>query len=44
MTEKLVHECSKCGATSEQTPVISFVYNGQVHWICVHCLPALIHG
>jgi hypothetical protein len=44
MSEKLIQECSKCGTTSEHKPVISFVFNGQTYWVCVHCLPALIHG
>ena len=44
MSEKSVIECSKCGTTSENKPVLSFVFNGETHWVCVKCLPSLIHG
>lgn len=37
-------ECSNCGTTSELTPVITYVHQGEEKHVCVHCLPALIHG
>ncbi|MDA8443393.1 MAG: hypothetical protein M0Z55_13650 [Peptococcaceae bacterium] len=44
MSEKVKYECSKCGTTSDETAMMSFVFKGQTYWVCVHCLPALIHG
>lgn len=42
--ENLELECSHCGTTSELTPVITYVYQGDEKCVCVHCLPMLIHG
>ncbi len=37
-------ECNHCGTTSELTPVITYVHQGEEKHVCVHCLPMLIHG
>ncbi|CAA7601182.1 Hypothetical protein DEACI_1835 [Acididesulfobacillus acetoxydans] len=37
-------ECSHCGTTSELTPVLKYVYQGEEKTVCVRCLPMLIHG
>jgi hypothetical protein len=42
--ENLELECSHCGTTSELTPVITYVHQGEEKNVCVHCLPMLIHG
>lgn len=42
--ENIEQECSHCGTTSELTPVITYVHQGDEKHVCVHCLPMLIHG
>lgn len=37
-------ECEHCGTTSELTPVMTYVFQGEEKHVCVHCLPMLIHG
>lgn len=37
-------ECEHCGTTSELTPVVTYVHQGEEKHICTHCLPMLIHG
>lgn len=37
-------ECAHCGTTSELTPVMKYVFQGEEKNVCVHCLPMLIHG
>ena len=37
-------ECANCGTTSELTPVLTYVHQGEEKHICMHCLPMLIHG
>lgn len=37
-------ECAHCGTSSELTPIMSYVYQGEEKFVCVRCLPALIHG
>lgn len=37
-------ECAHCGTTSELTPIIKYVHQGEEKAVCVHCLPMLIHG
>ncbi|MEK7280818.1 MAG: hypothetical protein AAB037_00495 [Chloroflexota bacterium] len=36
--------CSQCGATSHQRPLVSYEFKGQEKRVCVRCLPMLIHG
>ena len=38
------HTCSVCGVTSEERILISAEKEGGQVWICVRCLPAIIHG
>lgn len=37
-------ECSHCGTTSELTPILTYIYQGEEKQVCTHCLPMLIHG
>ncbi|MBI4321830.1 MAG: hypothetical protein HY675_25330 [Chloroflexi bacterium] len=38
------HQCMRCGATSDQRVLLSGELKGDIVWICVTCLPYLIHG
>lgn len=42
--ENIEYECEQCGTTSELTPIITYVFQGEEKHICTHCLPMLIHG
>ena len=43
--KQLVGEgCFRCGATEEDTVLIPCRHGGKSQWVCVHCLPPLIHG
>lgn len=37
-------KCQECGATSDQKVLLSCVSDNQQSWVCVNCLPMLIHG
>jgi len=37
-------KCQECGASSDQTVLLACLSNNQQSWVCVHCLPMLIHG
>ena len=37
-------ECAHCGTTSELTPILTYVHQGEEKHVCTHCLPMLIHG
>ena len=45
-TEKKVgpRQCFLCAATSQKAPLLACEHQGQAKWVCVRCLPALIHG
>ena len=36
--------CHRCGAVSEQRPLLPVVSQSTQQWVCVRCLPELIHG
>ena len=36
--------CFRCGATEETAVLFPCRYQGQSRWVCVRCLPPLIHG
>jgi MinD superfamily P-loop ATPase len=36
--------CFRCGATEENVVLIPCRHAGKSQWVCVHCLPPLIHG
>jgi ribosomal protein L37AE/L43A len=38
------HTCSQCGVNSQQRALLSGEYQGKPIWVCVGCLPRLIHG
>lgn len=44
MSEDTDARCMECGATSNQKVLLSCVKEDSQAWVCVHCLPILIHG
>ena len=36
--------CERCGAGEHQAPLMACRTEGKSVWVCVRCLPALIHG
>lgn len=38
------HCCAICGTKSDERVLLAAEQNGKPVWVCVHCLPALIHG
>jgi len=40
----LGEKCFRCGADEEQAVLIPCRTKGASHWVCVKCLPPLIHG
>jgi len=40
----LGEKCFRCGAGEEQAVLIPCRTQGASRWVCVHCLPPLIHG
>ncbi|MFQ6050795.1 MAG: hypothetical protein ACE5K4_03805 [Candidatus Hydrothermarchaeota archaeon] len=39
-----MNKCLNCGNTSEEIPLIKCEVKGEQKWVCVKCLPVLIHG
>lgn len=37
-------KCLSCGSTDDQVVLLSCLKQGEETWVCVHCLPMLIHG
>lgn len=37
-------ECMVCHSDSQVRPLIPLVNKGEQEWVCVGCLPMLIHG
>lgn len=44
MSDETDAKCMECGATSDQKVLLSCVKDDSPTWVCVHCLPMLIHG
>lgn len=44
MSDETTAKCMECGATSGQKVLLSCVKDDSQTWVCVHCLPMLIHG
>jgi MinD superfamily P-loop ATPase len=40
----LKETCFRCGATEEDAVLLPCRHKGESRWVCVHCLPPLIHG
>ena len=40
----LEETCFRCGATEEQAVLFPCRHQGRSQWVCVRCLPPLIHG
>ncbi len=38
------HKCAVCGIGSEERVLLSGEQKGEPVYVCVRCLPALIHG
>jgi hypothetical protein len=38
------HKCLNCGIESEQVILLSCEHRGELVFVCVKCLPVLIHG
>jgi hypothetical protein len=36
--------CHQCGVSSDQRVLLPCMSQGKQGWVCVRCLPALIHG
>ncbi len=39
-----VLSCHKCGTKETEKPLLACRVNGEGVWVCVKCLPRLIHG
>ena len=37
-------KCMACGTDSRSRPLLSCLLKGEPKWVCVRCLPMLIHG
>ncbi|WP_425057742.1 Ion-translocating oxidoreductase complex subunit B [Sporomusa carbonis] len=37
-------KCSLCGVTEHERPLLPIKSKGQSDWVCVRCIPRLIHG
>ncbi len=37
-------ECIVCHCDSQERPLIPLLSKGENQWVCVGCLPMLIHG
>jgi hypothetical protein len=37
-------KCLACGNAGEDTVLLSCKQDGEDRWVCVRCLPMLIHG
>ena len=37
-------KCDYCGNTDFEAPLLSAKEKGETKWVCVRCLPRLIHG
>ncbi len=38
------HKCLNCGVASEEVLLLSCEYKGESFYVCIKCLPVLIHG
>ena len=43
-TIELGVQCMRCGATEHVAPLMPVRTDGRSTWVCVRCLPGLIHG
>lgn len=41
---RVVQHCFRCNASEDQTVLLPCRTQGQSLWVCVRCLPPLIHG
>ncbi|MBI2864635.1 MAG: hypothetical protein HYX94_08760 [Chloroflexi bacterium] len=42
--EESQSRCLSCGVTSASRPLVQLEFRGEERWVCVRCLPILIHG
>jgi hypothetical protein len=38
------HKCLNCGIGSERVVLLSCEYQGETVYVCMKCLPVLMHG
>ncbi len=43
MSKPTEQDCLNCDRTEAQVPLIAWRYQGRELWICLDCLPVLIH-
>ena len=43
-TNNSSQKCVICDLTEKEKPLVSIKYSGENRWICLGCLPQLIHG
>ena len=39
-----IMKCSLCGVTENDRPLLPIKSKGESDWVCVHCIPRLIHS
>ena len=44
MAEEESPKCLECGSTSDQAVLLTCLKDNEQKWVCVRCLPILIHG
>jgi len=44
MSDEKEPKCLNCGSGDDEVVLLSCVKGGEETWVCVHCLPMLIHG
>ncbi|HZD59804.1 MAG TPA: 4Fe-4S dicluster domain-containing protein [Anaerolineae bacterium] len=42
--DPVTQHCHWCGAADTDRPLLPTRFNGESVWVCVRCLPPLIHG
>jgi hypothetical protein len=42
--QKPAPRCMQCGSSSEVRVLLPCLHQGESLWVCVRCLPMLIHG
>jgi hypothetical protein len=44
MAENKEEKCSMCGTSENDSVLLQAKKDGEFFWVCVRCLPVLIHG
>jgi MinD superfamily P-loop ATPase len=40
----IAQKCFRCTTGEDEAPLVPIRHRGQSLWVCIRCLPALIHG